>query len=88
MVGCDFSRAVPEVVYVLDRDHFGQHGVWIVLGVMRGADFHPSELLVRGGILAAGWAGMGDWLGEKRSEDVDNCPFSSKNTDSGIGLKG
>ena len=48
MVGCDFSRAVPEVVYVLDRDHFGQHGVWIVLGVMRGGDFHPSELLARG----------------------------------------
>jgi hypothetical protein len=56
MVGCDFSRAVPEVVYVLDRDHFG--------------------LLARGAILAAGWAGMGDWLGKKRSADVDNCPFS------------
>jgi hypothetical protein len=48
---------------------------------MRGGDFHPSELLARGAMLAAGWAGMGDWLGKKRSADVDNCPFSSKFTD-------
>ena len=37
--------------HLLDGDHFGQHSVRIVLGVMRSGDLHPGKLLAGGAVL-------------------------------------
>ena len=40
-----------RVEYVLDRDHLRQHGVRIVLGMMRSRDLDPGELRAGGAVI-------------------------------------
>ena len=44
------SSARPDSVIGTTRPRI-LHGMWIVLGVMGGCNFHPSELLARGAVL-------------------------------------
>ena len=70
--GSDHRR----VHHVLDGHYLGQHGVRIVLRVMRGGDFDPGELLARGAVLVH-VAHRAHGVGVDGSDGVGRFPAAS-----------